>query len=1303
LKLTYPGSIHNHTDYSNLRLRDSINTVETLIDRAIELGHTTVAITEHETVTSSLRAEKYYNQIKKDNPNFKVLRGNEIYLCRNGLNAQNYDRDIDRYFHFILIAKDAEGHKQIRELSTRAWMRAYSARGMMRVPTYYTDLEEVIGENRGHIIASTACLGGCLAVQLLRYRENGDDNLYTHIIAWLNYMVSIFGEGNFYLEMQPSFNEEQIYVNNQILKLSKEYNIPFIITNDAHYLKKEDAPIHEAFLNSQDGDREVKSFYETTYLMSNDEIYHFMKNNIGEENLQTAFRNIQEITDKCEDFTLVKSLKIPRLDWKEYPISLAQTKWVEEIPMFKKFLDSEYEEDRLLARALMYKLDIDESYRNKRTYDEINACLDDTWVSSEKNGARWSAYYLNLQNIIDLCWEAGSYVGPGRGSGVGFILLNMLDVTQINPLREKTQMFRWRFLNPERVSVLDVDLDIEGNKRSKVLQKFREYYGEDRVSGVLTLGTEKSKSAILTACRGTGVDNDVAAYLSSMIVADRGQLRSLKETFYGDEEKGIAPNKQFQIEMTQNYPEVWKVAQYIEGLICRTGVHAGGVIFVDEPFTESAALMRSPKGEIITQFDLHSAEELGLIKYDVLSIEGLDNIHNCIDLLARDGLIETESTVRKTYEKIVGVYNLERDSDKMWNMVCDHKIMSLFQMEQASGIRGIELTKPRSVDELAVLNSVIRLMAPEKGAEQPLEMWARYRKNIGYWIQEMRRYGLSEEEIEWLSHHSAITDGICESQEGLMSLVQEERLGGNSLTFADKCRKGLAKKIGSLFDECEKEFYKNIEEKGCSQKLAHYVWDVLLKVQRGYSFNRSHCFAYSIVALQEMNLAYKYPIVYWNCACLITNSGGQIDNDDEFDIPTYNCQDENEEEKEPEKKKNNSVNYGKVATAIGQMQSNGITISPPDINKSSYTFIPDAENNQILYGMKGITKIGDELVDSIIKNRPYSSLEDLVNKVKLNKTQVVMLIKSGALDCFGDREQIMEDYLESISDKKKTLNLRNLQMLITMNLLPPELEWQRKVFFFNKHIRTMKVDSFFELDEYSFNFYEKHYNIDNIVFQDNRTFILQSIWKKIYDKEMDVVRTYIKNNLVELLDKVNFKLYKEVYDKYALGSLSKWEMDSISFYHHPHELANLQEEYYDVVNFFNLPEQPIVDRVIPMKGKQVPLFKLQRIAGTVLDRDKDKNLVTILTNYGVVKVKVYRAQFTKYDKQISERGDDGKKHVKEASWFSRGNKLMIVGIRRDDCFVPKLYKNSPYETPFFLIENIDSDGYITGRERRMED
>lgn len=271
----------------------------------------------------------------------------------------------------------------------------------------------------------------------------------------------------------------------------------------------------------------------------------------------------------------------------------------------------------------------------------------------------------------------------------------------------------------------------------------------------------------------------------------------------------------------------------------------------------------------------------------------MDKIHNCIDLLCEKGYAERKETLRETYESIVGIYNIERNDPKMWEMVLNHKIGSLFQMEKQSGINGISIAKPKSIDELAVLNSVIRLMAPEKGAEQPLDMWARYRENINEWYKEMANYGLTQEQIDWLSKHSAIHDGICESQEGLMALVQEERLGGNDLGFADKCRKAIAKKQGKLFEECEEFFFKNAEEKGCDMVLAHYVWDVVFKAQRGYSFNASHTHAYSLIALQEMNLAYKYPIMFWNCACLISDAGG---NESEEEI----CEDAIEENKKEE-------------------------------------------------------------------------------------------------------------------------------------------------------------------------------------------------------------------------------------------------------------------------------------------------------------------------------------------------------------------------------------------------------------------
>lgn len=222
-----------------------------------------------------------------------------------------------------------------------------------------------------------------------------------------------------------------------------------------------------------------------------------------------------------------------------------------------------------------------------------------------------------------------------------------------------------------------------------------------------------------------------------------------------------------------------------------------------------------------------------LIKIDLLSVEAMDKIHNCIDLLCDNGYAERKATLRETYESIVGIYNLERDNQDMWKMVHNHEIGSLFQMEKQSGINGIAIAKPKAINELAVLNSVIRLMAPEPGAEQPLEMWARYRADINEWYREMQQYGLTAEQIDWLAHHEAINQGICESQEGLMMLVQEECVGGNDLNFADKCRKAIAKKQGKLFEECETKYFENAKAKNCDMTLAHYIWDVVFKPQKG--------------------------------------------------------------------------------------------------------------------------------------------------------------------------------------------------------------------------------------------------------------------------------------------------------------------------------------------------------------------------------------------------------------------------------------------------------------------------------------
>lgn len=832
--------IHNHTDYSNFRLRDSISKVGPLIEYAHSLGHKGIAITEHECISSSLDALKFYyeNKNKPEWQGFKVLLGNEIYLCPEFVGADNKERNI--FPHFILVALNAKGHEQIRELSTIAWSHSFKTGKMIRVPTHYNELEQIITKERGNVIGSSACLGGSLPKRLLEMQQKEsqeDQNMYWNsCVEWIEYMNEIFGKGYFFLELQPSDNMEQIFVNQCLIQLSEQTNTPYIITTDSHYLKKSDRLAHEVYLSSQDGDREVGEFYATTYVMSEEEIHEYLDKHLGAQAVQKGLDNTMLIYDMVEEYDLRKELEIPYLPLNtEEPSKILYTKYKNCIPMLSEFYYSQYDSDRHLIREILNYIDKDNNYQTEKGFDAINTCLISIKDSSEKMNVRWSAYLLQIADYVKIAWNSGTLVGAGRGSGVGFCLLHILGITQINPLLETTNTFHWRFLNPERVSVLDIDVDIESCKRDIVINAMKQIYGEDRVSKVLTLSTEKGKSAILTASRGLNIDVEIAQYISSLIVSDRGNPRSLHVMYYGDPKDGIEPVYEFRKEMNAN-PELWEMAQKFEGLICGVGSHAGGVIVTDKPFVKTTALMKTSSGDTVTQFDLHQCEDVSLIKVDLLCIDALDKMHVTLDLMLKDKVIQWQGSLKNTYEKYLGVYNIERNNADMWKKLWNHEVLSFFQMEKESGIQGIALTKPKSVDDLATLNSVIRLMAQEKGGETPLQKYAKFKQNIQLWYDEMTKYGLTQEEQDILKDILGVSYGICEAQEYLFLLTMHPQIGGFSLGWADKLRKAVAKKQPKQFIELEKEFFINAKEKGLSEKLVNYVWYVLIYTQRGYGF-----------------------------------------------------------------------------------------------------------------------------------------------------------------------------------------------------------------------------------------------------------------------------------------------------------------------------------------------------------------------------------------------------------------------------------------------------------------------------------
>lgn len=853
------------------------------------------------------------------------------------------------------------------------------------------------------------------------------------------------------------------------------------------------------------------------------------------------------------------------------------------------------------------------------------------------------------------------------------------------------------------------------SKRPLVFKKLREKRGELNVAQVATFGTTSARAAVATACRGyrskeypKGIDSDISLYLSGLIPSERGITWSLTECFEGNEEKGRKPIREF-CSQFENYPGLKEIALGIENLIVRRGVHASGVIFYNNSPFETSALMKSPGGDITTQFDLHMEEKLGGTKFDFLVTEICDKITVALNLLRQNGYFSECSSLREIYNKYLHPQVLDLKNLRIWEALENGEVQDVFQFNTAIGLQTIQAIKPRNPIEMCAANGLMRLVAPE-GQERPFDRYIRFKNNPKLWYDEMDREGLTKEEQKILEPYYARDYGVPFDQESLMRMVMDENISHFTLAESNNTRKVLAKKRVKEIPVIKEKFISQCP----SKRLGEYCWRTMMLPQMSYSFSNVHAMLYSFIGIQTLVIATQWPVIYWNTACLIVNSQSIEKEETTEDFLEENpseadCQEELEEmdddEEEPtkkkEKKKVKTVNYGKVATAIGKMKSAGIEVSPPDINQSAYTFIPDEKKNLIRYGLRGITKVGDDIVKQIIENRPYTSIPDFLSKVKINKPQMVNLIKCGAFDSFGQREQVMHEYINLISDAKKRITLQNMKMLIDFGLIPSEYDFVRRVFNFNKYLKTSKVDDLFLLDNIAMVFFDKNFSIDKLV-EDARAEsgfgIKQITWKKIYDEVMDRIRPYVKENNQKLLSSVNSRLTEDVWNKYCLGNISKWEMDSVSCYFHEHELAHVDNTYYGFSNFFDLAEEPEIERVFEIKGKRVPIFKIHRIYGTVLDRDKMKKLVTLLTPDGVVTVKIFGEVFNIYDRQISEKGVDGKKHVKEKSTFARGNKIVVCGIRDGDSFRAKKYKATPYHL-CELIEEVYPDGKIKMRSR----
>lgn len=483
------------------------------------------------------------------------------------------------------------------------------------------------------------------------------------------------------------------------------------------------------------------------------------------------------------------------------------------------------------------------------------------------------------------------------------------------------------------------------------------------------------------------------------------------------------------------------------------------------------------------------------------------------------------------------------------------------------------------------------------------------------------------------------------------------------------------------------------------------------------SFSLIHALAYSFIGFQTVYLATNWNSIYWNTACLIVNSGSlgstidtneDIDNEYE-DIEEEIIEEDNNEEKEKEK----ATDYAKIAKALGEIISKGIKISLIDINKSLEDFIPDEENNQILFGLKALSGINNENVKQIIDNRPYKTFKDFLYKCRLNKTAMVTLIKSGAFDKLElsaskelnihPRVLIMAYYIYLQCNKKDKLNLQNFNELIQRNLVPESLKKQVQVYNFNKFLKAnKKTHEYFLLDGKAEQFYNLHFDMNELVLINGQVYILQSRWEKIYQKEMLLAKEWIKGNQNIILKELKFQLFKEMWNKYAQGSISTWEMASLCFYYHEHELINVDTRHYGISDFNCLPSTPVVEYYFQRKNINIPIYKIYKIIGTVISKNDAKATVTLLTTTGVVTVKFTKEYYAMYKKQISEKQADGTKKVMEKGWMIRGTKLMIAGYRREDQFVAKTYKKNNLHQIYLITLSKDGKHLELQHDRYKE-
>ena len=911
--------LHVHTEYS---LLDGFSRVKTLVKRAKEKGMTAVAITDHGCMFGAI---DFYKAAKAEG--IKPIIGCEVYTAPRKLTDKdpNYDK---HQGHLVLLAKDMTGYKNLIKIVSKSYVDGF----------YYkprTDMDELKKHSQG-LIALSACLAGDVPRAIM----NGN---YDKARKLAMEYRDIFGNGNYYLEIQDHGLPEQKQVNTEVVRLSRELNIPLVATNDVHYVDKDDAKIQDILMCLQmqktiDDENRMKFPSDEFYLKSREEMEQLFPE------LEEALDNTNEIAERCNVEFEFHKYHLPRYD---VPEGYTTNGYFREL--CQKGLVERYGED------------CPEEYKERLEY-ELNTIENMGYVE----------YFLIVWDFINFAKQNNIMVGPGRGSAAGSIVAYTLKITDIDPM--KYSLLFERFLNPERVSMPDIDIDFCYERREEVIDYVKRKYGEDHVAQIITFGTMGAKIAIRDVARVLNVSYNKADQIAKEIPFELGMTI--------DKAMDSNPTLVELYESDAEAREVIDISKRLEGTLRHASTHAAGVVIARNPVDEYVPLYKH-QDSITTQFTMTTLEELGLLKMDFLGLRTLTVIRDALDL------IELNRDI-KGYTEHIDFSKMEYDDDEVFETLSQGNTLGVFQLE-SSGMRNfMKQLKPNSFEDIVAGISLFR--------PGPMDSIPTYIENKN-----------NPENVTYINDKLRpileVTYGCLVYQEQVMQVVRD--LAGYSYGRSDLVRRAMSKKKMDVMEE-ERQYFihgkfddeGNIEIPGCirngiSEEDANKIFDDMIDFAR-YAFNKSHAAAYGVLAYETAYLKVHYPVEFM--AALMTSIMGNSD---------------------------------KVVEYIRECNAIGIPVNPPDINKSFSKF--SVEGDSIRFGLAAVKNVGVNIIENIVKEREENGeFKDFVDFAKrldtkdTNKRVVESLIKCGAFDQISEnRATLMAGYesvLESISmDRKKNV------------------------------------------------------------------------------------------------------------------------------------------------------------------------------------------------------------------------------------------------------------------------------------------